>query len=351
MTQRSPAPWSSAWATTCPTASSRTPSSRPRSTPPTNGSSRARGSSGGISPPRARRPRTSRPRRARRAGRCRARGRRHRRDHRRHLDPRPDLSGGRHDGAGESRHDPGFAFDVQAVCAGFVYALANANALIVAGQASGVMVIGAETFSRILDWTDRGTCVLFGDGAGAVILEAPARHRHHPADRGVLSADLQFRRPLQGHPLCRWRRLDDRTTGHLRMQGKEVFRHAVEKLAETARTALDKAGLDRAPTSTGSCRTRPTCASSRNRAEMQACRWSASSSPCRITATPRRRRSRWRCRSVWRAADQAGRSDRHRGDRRRACLGRGGAALVGRGGQVPLAMVVPRLQVVDIDLK
>ena len=135
----------------------------------------------------------------------------------------------------------GFAFDVQAVCAGFVFAMANANALIVAGQATRVLVIGAETFSRILDWTDRGTCVLFGDGAGAVVLEA-AEGQGTAADRGILSADLnsdgRFREILYVDG-----GVSTQTTGHLRMQGKEVFRHAVEKLADTAHAALDKAGL------------------------------------------------------------------------------------------------------------
>jgi 3-oxoacyl-[acyl-carrier-protein] synthase-3 len=138
----------------------------------------------------------------------------------------------------------GFAFDLQAVCAGFVYALTTANALIVAGQARRVLVIGAETFSRLMDWTDRSTCVLFGDGAGALVLEA-AEGEGSAADRGILSADLhsdgQFRELLfvDGG-------VSTGTTGHLRMQGKEVFRHAVEKLAETAHCALDKAGLSAA---------------------------------------------------------------------------------------------------------
>jgi 3-oxoacyl-[acyl-carrier-protein] synthase-3 len=135
----------------------------------------------------------------------------------------------------------GFAFDVQAVCAGFVFAMANANALIVSGQARRVLVIGAETFSRILDWTDRGTCVLFGDGAGAVVIEA-AEGQGTSADRGVLASDLnsdgRFRDILYVDG-----GVSTQTTGHLRMQGKEVFRHAVEKLAETAHAALDKAGL------------------------------------------------------------------------------------------------------------
>ena len=136
----------------------------------------------------------------------------------------------------------GFAFDVQAVCAGFVFALANANALILSGQARRVMVIGAETFSRILDFTDRGTCVLFGDGAGAVVLEgAPATGTS--ADRGILATDL--------HSDGTYRELlyvdggvsTTGTSGHLKMQGNAVFRHAVEKLADTAHAALAKAML------------------------------------------------------------------------------------------------------------
>ncbi len=135
----------------------------------------------------------------------------------------------------------GFAYDLQAVCAGFVYALGNAQALIAAGQARRVMVIGAETFSRILDFTDRGTCVLFGDGAGALVLEA-ADGAGTAADRGILAVDL--------HSDGRERDIlyvdggvSTGETGVLRMQGKEVFRHAVEKLAETAHAALAKAGL------------------------------------------------------------------------------------------------------------
>ena len=135
----------------------------------------------------------------------------------------------------------GFAFDIQAVCAGFVYALANASALIASGQAQRILVIGAETFSRLMDWTDRSTCVLFGDGAGALVLEA-AEGNGTSADRGVLATDL--------HSDGRFKDLlyvdggvSTHSTGMLRMQGKEVFRHAVEKLAQTAHTALEKAGL------------------------------------------------------------------------------------------------------------
>ena len=136
----------------------------------------------------------------------------------------------------------GFAFDVQAVCAGFVYAMANANALILSGQADRVLVIGAETFSRLMDWSDRSTCVLFGDGAGAVVLEK-TEGTGATTDRGILATDL--------HSDGRHKDIlyvdggvSTGTTGHLRMQGKEVFRHAVEKLAETAHAALEKVGLD-----------------------------------------------------------------------------------------------------------
>lgn len=135
----------------------------------------------------------------------------------------------------------GFAYDIQAVCAGFVFALANADAMLRAGLARRVLVIGAETFSRLMDWTDRGTCVLFGDGAGAVVLEA-VEAEGTLSDRGILAVDL--------HSDGRFRDLlyvdggvSTGQTGHLRMQGREVFRHAVEKLAETAEAALARAGL------------------------------------------------------------------------------------------------------------
>ncbi|AZV78083.1 ketoacyl-ACP synthase III [Parasedimentitalea marina] len=135
----------------------------------------------------------------------------------------------------------GFAFDVQAVCAGFVYALSNANALILSGQAKRVLVIGAETFSRIMDWTDRSTCVLFGDGAGALVLEAQ-NGEGSADDRGLLSTDLnsdgRYKDLLHVDG-----GVSTQSTGFLRMQGNQVFRHAVEKLASTANTALDRANL------------------------------------------------------------------------------------------------------------
>ncbi|MEC8574653.1 MAG: beta-ketoacyl-ACP synthase 3, partial [Pseudomonadota bacterium] len=117
----------------------------------------------------------------------------------------------------------GFAFDVQAVCAGFVYALSNANALVASGQADKVLVIGAETFSKIMDWTDRSTCVLFGDGAGALVLEAQ-EGAGTSDDRGILATDLnsdgRFKDLLYVDG-----GVSTQNTGHLRMQGNQVFRH------------------------------------------------------------------------------------------------------------------------------
>jgi 3-oxoacyl-[acyl-carrier-protein] synthase-3 len=135
----------------------------------------------------------------------------------------------------------GFAFDAQAVCAGFVFALTNANALIVSGQADRVLVIGAETFSKIIDWTDRSTCVLFGDGAGALLLEAQDC-AGDSSDRGILATDLNSD-GRHKDLLYVDGGVSTRTTGYLRMQGNQVFRHAVEKLSSTANTALEKAGL------------------------------------------------------------------------------------------------------------
>ncbi|TDT77278.1 3-oxoacyl-[acyl-carrier-protein] synthase III [Litoreibacter halocynthiae] len=136
----------------------------------------------------------------------------------------------------------GFAFDVQAVCAGFVFAMSNADALIKSGQAKRVLVIGAETFSRIMNWEDRTTCVLFGDGAGAVVLEA-VEGDGTPQDAGILATDLNSDGTYRDLLYVDGGVSKTQTTGVLVMQGKEVFRHAVEKLAKTAETALGKAGL------------------------------------------------------------------------------------------------------------
>ena len=136
----------------------------------------------------------------------------------------------------------GAAFDIHAVCSGFVYALTTADNFLKTGSAQRALVIGAETFSRILDWTDRTTCVLFGDGAGAVILDAQKGEGTN-ADRGVLCTHLRSdgrhldKLYVDGGPSTTM------TTGHLRMEGKEVFRHAVINLAETVDESLHRAGI------------------------------------------------------------------------------------------------------------
>ena len=136
----------------------------------------------------------------------------------------------------------GFGFDVQAVCAGFIYALTTANALILTGQANRLLVIGAETFSRIMDWTDRSTCVLFGDGAGALILGAEDGEGSN-ADRGILSSDLNSDGRYRDMLYVDGGVSSTGTAGKLRMQGNPLFRQAVEKLTSTAETALAKVGL------------------------------------------------------------------------------------------------------------
>ncbi len=136
----------------------------------------------------------------------------------------------------------GFAFDIQAVCAGFIYALANATALIESGHAKTVMVIGAETFSRIVDFTDRGTCVLFGDGAGALVLQAE-EGTGSGEDRGVLSTDLNSDGKYNDLLYVDGGVSSTQSTGKLRMNGQEVFKHAVSKLASSGKKALEVAGL------------------------------------------------------------------------------------------------------------
>ncbi len=136
----------------------------------------------------------------------------------------------------------GFAFDISAVCAGFIYALANANALIQSGQAKTVLVVGAETFSRILDFNDRATCVLFGDGAGALILQAQ-EGEGTGADRGILSTDLNSDGRYNDLLYVDGGVSTTQQAGVLKMAGREVFKHAVEKLAATGELALEKAGL------------------------------------------------------------------------------------------------------------
>ena len=136
----------------------------------------------------------------------------------------------------------GFAFDVQAVCAGFIYGLCTANAMIVSGQADRLMIIGAETFSRIMDWTDRSTCVLFGDGAGALIVEA-ADGAGTAQDRGILATDLNSDGRYREMLYVDGGVSTTGTAGKLRMQGNPLFRQAVDKLTSTAEAALAKTGL------------------------------------------------------------------------------------------------------------
>ena len=136
----------------------------------------------------------------------------------------------------------GAAFDVQAVCSGFVFALTTANNYILSGMARRVLVIGAEPFSRILDWTDRTTCVLFGDGAGAVIVEA-REGEGVTSDRGILTAHLRSdgahkdKLYVDGGPSTTG------TVGQLRMQGREVFKHAVGMITDVIEAAYEATGL------------------------------------------------------------------------------------------------------------
>ena len=136
----------------------------------------------------------------------------------------------------------GAAFDVQAVCAGFMYALAVADNFIKAGQAQRALVIGAETFTRLLDWNDRSTCVLFGDGAGAVVLES---HQGDggAGDFGILSTHLHTDGRQRDILYVDGGPSSTRKVGHVRMNGKEVFRHAVGKLAAVMEEALANHGL------------------------------------------------------------------------------------------------------------
>jgi len=136
----------------------------------------------------------------------------------------------------------GFAFDMQAVCSGFVYAVTTADLYIRGGLAKRVLVIGSETFSRILDWNDRSTCVLFGDGASALILEA-AEGEGTIADRGVLAASLRSdglhkdKLFVDGGPSTTG------TVGYLRMEGREVFKHAVGMITDVIEATFGEAGI------------------------------------------------------------------------------------------------------------
>ncbi len=134
--------------------------------------------------------------------------------------------------------DHGFGFDIQAVCSGFMYALATADNFIKSGQINRALVIGAERFSSLLDWTDRTTCVLFGDGAGAVILEADDTAVGNNEDRGILSTHLHSEGAHRGQLYVDGGVATTGTIGHVRMNGKEVFRHAVTRMGEVVLEAL-----------------------------------------------------------------------------------------------------------------
>ncbi|CDX57016.1 3-oxoacyl-(acyl-carrier-protein) synthase III (Beta-ketoacyl-ACP synthase III)(KAS III) [Mesorhizobium plurifarium] len=136
----------------------------------------------------------------------------------------------------------GFAFDMQAVCSGFVYAVATADLYIRGGLAKRVLVIGSETFSRILDWSDRSTCVLFGDGAGALVLEAE-EGAGAIADRGVLAASLRSDGVHKDKLFVDGGPSTTGTVGHLRMEGREVFKHAVGMITDVIEATFGEAGI------------------------------------------------------------------------------------------------------------
>lgn len=131
------------------------------------------------------------------------------------------------------------AFDIQAVCSGFIFALTTADALIKTGDYKKALVIGAETITRIIDWEDRGTCILFGDGAGAVILEGK-----NDSDRGILSSCLYSDSESKDILYTDGGVSQNQKSGLLRMEGQEVFKHAVKKLAEVTKEALEKADIN-----------------------------------------------------------------------------------------------------------
>jgi 3-oxoacyl-[acyl-carrier-protein] synthase-3 len=135
----------------------------------------------------------------------------------------------------------GAAFDIQAVCSGFIFALTTADAFLKTGQFKRALVVGAETFSRILDWGDRGTCVLFGDGAGAVVLEAQPQVGGRD-DRGILSTRIRSDGRYEDLLYVDGGPGSTKTTGHLRMNGREVFRHAVQKISGVIEETLVQAG-------------------------------------------------------------------------------------------------------------
>lgn len=138
----------------------------------------------------------------------------------------------------------GAAFDLQAVCSGFVFALATADNFLRTGAYKRALVIGAETFSRILDWNDRGTCVLFGDGAGAVVLEAQEQPGKAATDRGVVTTHLRSDGRHKAKLFVDGGPSSTQTVGHLRMEGREVFKHAVGMITDVIVDAFEATGLN-----------------------------------------------------------------------------------------------------------
>lgn len=138
----------------------------------------------------------------------------------------------------------GAAFDLQAVCSGFVFALATADNFLRTGAFKRALVIGAETFSRILDWNDRGTCVLFGDGAGAVVLEAEAQPGKATTDRGIVTTHLRSDGRHKAKLFVDGGPSSTQTVGHLRMEGREVFKHAVGMITDVIVDAFQATGLN-----------------------------------------------------------------------------------------------------------
>lgn len=138
----------------------------------------------------------------------------------------------------------GAAFDLQAVCSGFVFALATADNFLRTGAFKRALVIGAETFSRILDWNDRGTCVLFGDGAGAVVLEAESQPGNAATDRGIVTTHLRSDGRHKAKLFVDGGPSSTQTVGHLRMEGREVFKHAVGMITDVIVDAFQATGLN-----------------------------------------------------------------------------------------------------------
>ena len=196
----------------------------------------------------------------------------------------------------------GAAFDLQAVCSGFVYGIAIADGLLRTGTYKRALVIGAETFSRILDWTDRTTCVLFGDGAGAVVMEAQQQPGGRD-DRGVLTTHLRSDGRHKSKLYVDGGPSSTQTVGHLRMEGRAVFKHAVAMITDVIEDAFRATGYHRRRHRL--VRAAPGQQAHHRRLRPQARHRAGEGGHNRelCTATPRRPRSRWR--STWRSRTAA----------------------------------------------